>query len=105
MLDHMVRLEFDIVQDSADHQAANIFSFYSNYYDYLDEYNLIEVSLNLLIFEFSPSKQNYSKNKQTSTKSQPMSGPVTREISKATTWTTTRTSQRLETSAGIALRT
>jgi hypothetical protein len=44
VLDHMVRLEFDIVQETEDAQAANIFSFYGNYYDYLDEYNLIEVS-------------------------------------------------------------
>ena len=44
VLDHMVRLEFDIVQEHEDPNAANIFSFYGNYYDYLDEYNLIEVS-------------------------------------------------------------
>lgn len=40
----MIRLEFDINQDQHDPEAANIFSFYGNYMDYLDEYNLIEVS-------------------------------------------------------------
>ena len=40
----MVRLEFDIVQEHEDPHATNIYSFYGNYYEYLDEYNLIEVS-------------------------------------------------------------
>lgn len=44
VLDHMVRLEFDIVQPDEDPKATNIFSFYGNYFEYLDEYNLIEVS-------------------------------------------------------------
>jgi hypothetical protein len=42
VLDHMVRLEFDVNEDQQ--AATNIFSFYGHYYDYLEEYNLIEVS-------------------------------------------------------------
>lgn len=44
VLNHMVRLEFDVLQSEGGEQPVNIFSFYGNYYDYLDEYNLIEVS-------------------------------------------------------------
>ena len=43
----MVRLEFDLNLDTEDPEAANIFSFFGNYIDYLDEYNLIEVSTDL----------------------------------------------------------
>jgi hypothetical protein len=45
VLDHMVRLEFDIDPAKTTNDNANIFSFYTNYVDYLDDYNLIEVSI------------------------------------------------------------
>lgn len=50
VLNHMVRLEFDVVQNEGGEQPVNIFSFYGNYYDYLDEYNLIEVSRSTTYF-------------------------------------------------------
>lgn len=59
VLKHMVRLEFDVVQENEDPNAVNIFSFYGNYYDYLDEYNLIEVSISqCLNLSLAPTSQN-----------------------------------------------